>query len=350
MEDERLHVAATAARWKCPTLSRPLVTSLITASLIFTFAVPLTGCKSGGQRPVRPTAMIDKSEANSFGTYSIADFNADLKSYKSAVGLADVSTAATDEARYATATRLRDVIINRIRAEIRDHSGLFEDQFREKIAAMETGFDFANISLTLASTITGSKAGKTILSAIATATQGAAISVDKNFFREQTSEAIIASLRSGRLKQEALILAKMTQLQADKYSFEEAWNDLIDLYYAGTLASGFQNLAEQASVKSQEAAEQKLNAEKARDAALRSALELPVAPELIKLAARVNAAIGKLTDPQAKLLVTKLGITIPAGQTDQQALGNYVFEIELISEQSKLYKTAFDEVLGKGNW
>ncbi|MCC7388456.1 MAG: hypothetical protein IT431_06770 [Phycisphaerales bacterium] len=177
--------------------------------------------------------------------YLVGQFDADLVRYRAAV----------DGADFATARRLRDMMINRIRADIRLNSGEFEDQLRHDMARWATGADVTELGLALATTVVGGEQTKTVLGAILTAVKGSRISIDKNYFREKSSEALIAMLRASRVEQDNQIVGKMSSLDVMGYPFEEAWNDLVDLYYAGTLTSALQRLSEKAGATADQARE-----------------------------------------------------------------------------------------------
>lgn len=230
--------------------------------ILGTSVLALGACRHASWRPERPEVLGPSREPGrtGFQGYTLEEFNADRRAYHEALDeaskLATTRPAGQPGSAYARATLIRDRIVNRIRADIRASSGEFEDGLRERIAEWETGADISELSLALATTVAGGEGTKTVLGAILTAVKGANTSIDKNFFREKTSEAIIAAIRSARLERDNGILEKLA-LEADGYSLEEAWNDLIDLYYAGTLASGFQKLAETTSARAEKAEREK---------------------------------------------------------------------------------------------
>ncbi|MBL8963807.1 MAG: hypothetical protein KF787_04315 [Phycisphaeraceae bacterium] len=224
------------------------VKCLVTAVIVLLFASS-PGCGESSLRPAKPAVMvISDGEGSPLTPYTAAQLRSDLEQYRAAMDRIGDGDAARRQAR-----ECRDMMISRIRADIRWNSGEFEEHLRERMAGWETGADLAELSLSLATTVTGGEGSKTVLAAILTAVKGARISVDKNYFREKTSEALIAMLRASRIEKDTLIVRKMTALDAHEYTFEEAWNDLIDLYYAGTLTSALQRLADHAGAKSEEA-------------------------------------------------------------------------------------------------
>lgn len=231
-----------------------IVKCLVTAVIALFLAVS-PGCAESRLRPAKPAVMVvSDGEGTSLTPYSAAQLKGDLEQYRDAMKeLGEADTREKQDAARRKAREYRDKMIGRIRADIRWNSGEFEEHLRERMAGWETGADLAELSLSLATTVTGGEGSKTVLAAILTAVKGARISVDKNYFREKTSEALISMLRAARIEKDTLIVRKMTALDVHEYTFEEAWNDLIDLYYAGTLTSALQRLADHAGAKSEEA-------------------------------------------------------------------------------------------------
>ncbi len=308
-------------------------------------AALLAGCKGDDTRPDRPAVMADVAAAQSVLRYSLEEYKQDKAVYDEALqATRSAPDAAAAAAQYEAATVARDVMINRIRGDIRDHSGEFEDTLRQRIAEWSTGADFVELGLAAATTITGGEQAKSVLAAILTAIKGARISVDKNFFRERTSEAIVAALRSTRLTQDAAIVRKMSMLDVRKYTFEEAWNDLIDLYYAGTLASAFQTLAEEAGARADEA-RQEMAAVDAKRVEIAAAT-----PDEIQLMGRLYGALRDMTDDQASAVLREIQVAVPAGTKPRSALQKELRRLPPGSERLNDIAKAYDKVLGPEKW
>ncbi len=322
----------------------------------------LAACASDGMRPQKPVVMTGDGTAAAapMSPYSLTQFEADKKRYDAAALAATQvlesrlkeGTQPTDierKAAYASASFYRDVMINRIRADIRDHSGTFEETLRQNIAEWATSADFVELGLAAATTITGGESAKTVLAAILTAIKGARLSVDKNFFRERTTEAIISALRSTRLAQDAAIVGKMSDLGADKYTFEEAWNDLVDLYYAGTLTSGFQTLAEEAGAKAIDAEQKKQNVDEQRSPTLRFARNATA--DEVATRGRLIDALQAMTEEQARAILTEVGATLPTNGEFRQALQSFIQP--LTDPADPMYQkltAAYNNALGAGKW
>ena len=144
---------------------------------------------------------------------------------------------------------LRNQIVDDLRTNI-DHV------YNEYLQVLYTGkgveglaFDITNLGLTAASTITLVSRTKTILSALATGLGGVGLSVDKNFFGQQTFAALAAAMQARRDLARNTIL-KNEQLGVDVYSLDMARDDLVAYFYCGTLPGAIQEVQQEASAKS----------------------------------------------------------------------------------------------------
>ncbi len=149
-----------------------------------------------------------------------------------------------------------------------DHAKLFRNQivddlrknidgvYNEYVQVLYTGkgieglaTDIANLGLTAASTITLVARTKTILSALATAVSGVALSADKNFFGQQTFSALASAMQARRDQARNTIL-KNELLGVDLYSLDQALDDLVAYFYSGTLPGALEEIQEEAALKS----------------------------------------------------------------------------------------------------
>ncbi|MBI4326239.1 MAG: hypothetical protein HY674_13390 [Chloroflexi bacterium] len=163
--------------------------------------------------------------------YATNEFLTDFKMYKEAFNNENTNRA----------TALRNAMFHRINGEIEGNYRDFEAKLFSGRESFHTAADFIELGLAGATTILIGERSKTVLAAILTAVKGARLSVDKNWFRERTTESIIASMQSERNKKMEVIEKKLIG-NAMEYPFEEAWVDLIEYFYAGTLEGGIQAL------------------------------------------------------------------------------------------------------------
>ena len=306
-------------------------------------ACVLAGCRADLTRPARPELMIETADSASLSRYGGEEFAADQQRYRRALDAAAEADDEDEMRHHLRAARLaRDIMINRVRADIRDHSGEFEDTLRQRIAEWSSASDTVELSLAAAATLAAGAPAKSALASILSAVKGTRISIDKNFFRERTSEAIIAAIRASRIAQDTAIAEKTATLDAGQYPFEEAWNDLVDLYYAGTLASGFQSLAEHAGTRATEA-----RREQAELVERRTRLAAAT-PEQVRSMSRLYGALTAMTVDQALAIARRLGID--PGESPRAALQTFLRSLPPGDPRTADAARAYDAVLGEGGW
>lgn len=189
-------------------------------------ACMFSGCSTVNGPRVPKALDFNGSSTN----LSTAAFQTNLKEYS-------VEMNKKTTVGYTNATFLRDQMINSIRVEIEMNYRSFEQNLYSGRASFNTAADITELALAGAATITHGEQAKTVISAVLLAAKGSRLSYDKNFFREKTTEAIIASMQSERSKKLTQIINGMG-LNAEKYPFEQAWVDLVDFFYAGTIEGG----------------------------------------------------------------------------------------------------------------
>jgi hypothetical protein len=183
--------------------------------------------------PVRPPAM-GKS------VYSATDFKTDQAAY-------DTNLNGPDDA--ATAKRLRNKIVYGLMGEMDDAYGQFTKNLYSGKGAFGVAGDSALLGLTAAATIATHTPTKTILSALGTAVTGVNLSVDKNFFAQQTYQTIAVAMQTRRDKARNSIISSLDKDDED-YPLGAAKRDLFAYFYAGTLPGGLQELQEEAGAAS----------------------------------------------------------------------------------------------------
>lgn len=189
-------------------------------------------------KPRVPKAIDrDAYQGPSFSiAYSLSEFNTDYTEYKKLTRLGDPDSM-------TSARRLRDSMIDRIRVDIEMNYREYEARLFAGRATGDSIADFLELGLALATTISNGERVKTVLGAVSTAFKGNRLSIDKNFFREKTIETITSKMQATRERVKGRILQNMLDAPVSKYTFEAAWVDLVEFFYAGTLQSGIQALA-----------------------------------------------------------------------------------------------------------
>lgn len=131
------------------------------------------------------------------------------------------------------------------------------------------------------------------------------------------------------------ITQKMTQLDAKKYPFEEAWRDLVEFFYAGTLQAALQQLANQAGT----------SATQAKDESQHIDIQRAVTAEQEQAAVRIRTKYAQLyndaikgTDPDKKSAALKAAkdALVALGQGNKvtpETTGEQVFD--LLREQMR---------------
>jgi len=145
-----------------------------------------------------------------------------------------------------TLKTLRDTMIYGLMAEIDDSYGQFFRRLYAGKADVAVSGDTLILGLTAASTIATHTPTKTILSALGTAVTGVNLSVDKNFFAQQTFQTIAVAMQNRRDKAREKITQSLDDDVQD-YPLEAAKRDLVAYFYAGTLPGGLQELQEEAA-------------------------------------------------------------------------------------------------------
>jgi hypothetical protein len=191
----------------------------------------LIGCMGRFERPHVPNVVVGPP-----GAYNAEQYQADIKALEKATG--------------NDAINLRNKIVYSVLAEI-DHV-FFDCETRLFLneGTFNVGSDVLRLGLAAGGTISRGERSKTILSALLSGVSGVSLSVDKNFFRQQTVQAISNAMEAERDKLKALILQQLSK-DLTAYPFQAARADLIRYFYAGTLPSGLQHLAQQAATNAQ---------------------------------------------------------------------------------------------------
>ncbi|HZU30348.1 MAG TPA: hypothetical protein VFB79_04490 [Candidatus Angelobacter sp.] len=211
--------------------------AVITSCLQFAaiLILPLTiGCLGRFERPTVPNVVAPPDKT---GSYTLENYKTDLTKYDSA-------TADTEK------VKLRNKMVYGIIAEIDYVFYDYETKLYLNQGAFKVGGDFLELGLSSASTITNGARAKTVLSGILSGVSGVDLSIDKNFFRQQTVQAIASSMEANRDRIKTIMLQQVKQ-DSTVYPFSAARADLIRYFFAGTLPSGLQQLHQQAAASAQ---------------------------------------------------------------------------------------------------
>ena len=218
-------------------MSSPLRSVRFLAFLVF---VPtLTGCFNT-MAPTPPKIL-----APALTSYPASVYSVDVNAYRVAINSKD----------YTQARVLRDQIVYRTLADIESTYGRFEVQLTTSRATESVLADTAQLGITAAITVVSASDVKDILAASLSGLQGTQLSIDKNFFREKTTESLISQMRADRKNLEAQIVSRLaaqdvipttdptTKANIAAYSLDAAWIDVTQYYYAGTVPSALVSIA-----------------------------------------------------------------------------------------------------------
>jgi hypothetical protein len=174
------------------------------------------------------------------GTYSLSAFNTDFAAYTAAT----LNATPTEPA----ATTARNKMVYGVMAEIDYVYGNYEIALFMNEGSFRVATDVLQLGLGMASTITNGARSKTVLSAVLTGVTGTSLSIDKNFFRQQTVQALISSMQAGRDRVKAIIIQRLND-PVTSYPFQAARSDLAAYFFAGTLPGALQQLNQTAAAK-----------------------------------------------------------------------------------------------------
>jgi len=247
------------------------------------------GCASN----LRPNPPITMDPGGGNPRYKVTDFEADQKLYRTAVEADHVEVA----------SQIRNRIIFRVRGEIQANYNEFKLRFFENRAKFDTASDWAELALSGAATIVAGERSKTILAAVLTAAKGGRLSVEKNWFREKTTETLISAMQAERDKRWTIIVLKLGA-DANSYSLDEAWGDLVDFFYAGTLESALSSIAAKTGQQAQESKVEKEDAEKNR--AEKITLKSATAEEVESVEGMTDQ-MGTMTTTRASAILRSYG-------------------------------------------
>lgn len=219
------------------TTNKPTSSTTAMFSITSTWLLLITlvlACLSGGCAKrwvsVTPPAL-------SAGTYQPDAFKKDLTDY----GAASDSVARL---------RIRNQMIYHLIAEIDSAYGKVEQNLSSQRSAMLVTNDFVQLGLGAATTLGHGDRTKTVLAALLSGVTGFDLSVDKNLFQQQTTQAIISAMRASRNIVKARIIDRLAQTDAI-YPWAAARSDLIELLAAGSFRQGIQHLHQTAASEAQ---------------------------------------------------------------------------------------------------
>ena len=109
-------------------------------------------------------------------------------------------------------------------------------------AVFDTTSDLAMLGLGGAGALTPAAGTKAILAAISAGIAGSRVSINKNFFHDQASMALIAKMDAARKSKLALIQDAMAKLSVKDYPLSRGLAQISEYYNAGTIIGALQDI------------------------------------------------------------------------------------------------------------
>lgn len=294
-------------------------------------ALPMALLLVSGCRNTMGPRMPPSMGAPAITEYKAADFAANVKEYQDAVAANNLTLALT----------LRNRIAYRVMVDIESNYAKFEMSLTTQRAGFETGTDAIQLGMSAAASLVGATDVKNILTASLTAFQGTRLSVDKNFFREKTTESIISQMRASRRTKQAELIKSLANRDVVSYPWDAVWIDLVDFYYAGTVPSALVEIAASTGSKADDASEK-----------LSAAVELlSTTPDQSKMSranrvafvqlrkAGKDPATAEKTKKTLQQILTAAGYTPKPNATIEDLLAEFQTAIdETLTDNDKLLK------------
>lgn len=299
-------------------------------ALLLTFAC---GCWNN-MGPKMPPAM----GAPAITEYKADEFKKDVKNYRAMVTGKDQDTGQDRTAGkdLPGALALRNQMAYRVMVDIEADYSKFEMNLTTERAGFETGADTVQLGMSAAASLVGATDIKNILTASLTGFQGARLSVDKNFFREKTTESIISQMRASRKNKQAELIRNLNDPKRDvtSYPWDAVWIDLVDFYYAGTVPSALVEIASGTGQKAEKATEDLKEA---------TAELLSTSPDQAKMSRANRVAIFQLRKaPRDEATAAKTTKTLQQILTEDGITPKPDGTIDQLCDQ---FQTAIDESL-----
>jgi hypothetical protein len=129
----------------------------------------------------------------------------------------------------------------------------FEDDLYKGRASFDTVTDLLIIGLGAAGSLVDASGTQAILAAISGGIGGSRVSINKNFFREQSTNALISTMRATRKAKLKMMLDAET-LSLSDYPMSRVLLDITEYYNAGTIIGAFESIVAEAGQKERTAA------------------------------------------------------------------------------------------------
>jgi hypothetical protein len=202
-------------------------------------AAAVSGCSKNARAGRPPRAMDQARIIDKFETDPKTDLFSLVDSYYA---------AGDDQGRVLARNKIIDVTI----ILIDQHFSVFLTDLSAGRKDFSTVTDLGSIATDAAATLLSPVATKSILAAISGGLTATRVTVDKNYFYDQTLQVIIKQMEAQR-RSALLPLISHTDASATAYPLSAALGDLERYYFAGTIDGALDAAVKNASVQEAEA-------------------------------------------------------------------------------------------------
>lgn len=174
--------------------------------------------------------------------YGTADFDSALKECS-----ADDASCLIQE---------RNKIIDELSFLIEYNYQVYEGNVFAGKAKTDFGFGMTTAGLTLGAAVSSVESTKTAIASVASLVASTDTEINKNFYMEQTTQALIVKMRASMKEIKLIIETGRATSNYSEYTLAKALSDLTDYYRAGTLAQAVQKVFEEAGRQDAEATDE----------------------------------------------------------------------------------------------
>lgn len=180
----------------------------------------------------------------------------------------------------------------------------FENDLYKGRALFETATDLAIVALGAAGALVDASGTQAILAAISTTVGGGRVSINKNYFREQSTNALISTMRASR-KAKLNFIRDAETLSITEYPMSRALVDIVEYYNAGTIVGAFETIVSEAGEK------ERKNAKEIEQKVLRKVYKYKTGPLQSRIEKWIDSDIDKNLSKLQSWLTKKKVTTDP---------------------------------------
>jgi hypothetical protein len=216
---------------------------LITISMVTITLTSTVSCRHFNRSLTLPAAPTLPEKRNPYH-YSMAEYNDDIKVYE------DNAPVVADATKQALAKGARNDIAWGLMGLVDDVYNVYAAHLYGGKGAIAVSGDAASLGLTAAAAIARLPSAKTLFGALGTAVTGVNLSVDKNYFAQQTYQVIALAMETRRTSLYTQMSNALSSKDVVQYPLTAVKRDLVLYLYAGSLPGGLQEIQKEAGTAS----------------------------------------------------------------------------------------------------